>query len=65
MLFEDSSNVWMDSRPLRLADNGQELIWWSERDGWGHYYLYDADGKLKNAITSGEYMADQIIVRGR
>jgi len=60
VLFEDSSNVWMDTRPLRLVNNGQGIIWWSERDGWGHYYLYDADGKVKNAITSGEYMADQI-----
>ena len=60
-LIEERSNVWMDTRPLRMTGNGAELIWWSERDGWGHYYLYDGDGKLKNQITSGEYMADQII----
>lgn len=59
-IFEDTSNVWMDTRPLRLVNNGQELLWWSERDGWGHYYLYGDDGKLKNQVTSGEYMADQI-----
>ena len=42
VLIQERSNVYMDDRPLRLVDNGQELIWWSERDGWGHYYLYDA-----------------------
>ena len=60
-LFEERSNVWVDVRPLRTINNGQQFIWWSERDGWGHYYLYDADGKLKNQITSGEWMADQIV----
>ena len=59
-LIQERSNVWLDVRPLRLAGN-EDLVWWSERDGWAHYYLYGADGKLKNQITSGEYMADQVI----
>jgi dipeptidyl-peptidase 4 len=60
-LIEERSNVWLSTKPLRLTGNGQELIWWSERDGWGHFYLFDAAGKLKNQITSGEYVTDQII----
>jgi dipeptidyl aminopeptidase/acylaminoacyl peptidase len=32
-------------------------VFWSERDGWGHYYLYDANsGTLKNRITDGEFV---------
>ncbi len=60
-LIQERSNVWLSVKPLRLTGNGQELIWWSERDGWGHFYLFDATGKLKNQITSGEYVTDQII----
>ncbi|HEV2488816.1 MAG TPA: DPP IV N-terminal domain-containing protein [Candidatus Acidoferrales bacterium] len=60
-LIEERSNVFLDTRPLRQIGNGQEFIWWSERDGWAHYYLYDGDGKLKNQITSGEFMSDQIL----
>ncbi len=60
-LIEERSNVWLSVKPLRLTGNGQELIWWSERDGWGHFYLFDATGKLKNQITGGEYVTDQII----
>jgi dipeptidyl aminopeptidase/acylaminoacyl peptidase len=31
-----------------------EVIWFSERDDWGHLYLYDLrTGQLKNRITSG------------
>ncbi len=37
------------------------MIWWSERSGWGHFYLYDRDGKLKNAITSGAFRASRIV----
>jgi dipeptidyl aminopeptidase/acylaminoacyl peptidase len=59
-LIEERSNVWLSVKPLRLTGNGQELIWWSERDGWGHYYLFDSAGKLKNQITSGEYVTDQV-----
>jgi dipeptidyl-peptidase 4 len=60
-LIQERSNVWLSVKPLRLTGNGQELIWWSERDGWGHFYLFDAAGKLENQITSGEYVTDQII----
>jgi dipeptidyl aminopeptidase/acylaminoacyl peptidase len=39
-----------------------ELIWFSERDNWGHLYLYDfATGRLKNQITSGEWGVLQLL----
>lgn len=41
-------------RPLR---NGREVLWWSERDGWGHLYRFDAaSGQLLNQITSGPWL---------
>ncbi|HKN59674.1 MAG TPA: DPP IV N-terminal domain-containing protein [Candidatus Acidoferrales bacterium] len=39
-----------------------EVIWYSERDGWAHLYLYDlATGRLKNEITSGEWAVTQVL----
>jgi dipeptidyl aminopeptidase/acylaminoacyl peptidase len=39
-----------------------EVIWYSERDGWSHLYLYDlATGRLKNQITSGEWAVTQLL----
>ncbi len=59
-LIEERMNTYIDSKPLRVINNGGELIFWSERDGWGHYYLYDSNGVLKNAITHGEFVAEDI-----
>ena len=59
-LIEERMNTYVDVKPLRLLADGKELVHWSERDGWGHYYLFDGDGKLKNQITSGEFYADAI-----
>src|SRR5439155_13302176 len=36
--------------------------WFSERDNWGHLYLYDlTTGKLKNRITAGEGNVTQLL----
>jgi dipeptidyl aminopeptidase/acylaminoacyl peptidase len=38
-------------------DDGREVIWMSERDGWNHLYLYDGiTGEVKNQITRGEWV---------
>lgn len=38
-----------------------EFIWYSHSSGWGHLYRYDlATGKLKNAITSGDYVVTEL-----
>jgi dipeptidyl aminopeptidase/acylaminoacyl peptidase len=56
-IIEERLNTYIESKPLRLVNNGSELLFWSERDGWGHYYLYDANtGALKNRITEGEFV---------
>lgn len=42
-------------------NDGKEIILRSERTGYGHFYLYDGDnGKLKRAVTSGNYVTGQI-----
>ncbi|MEM8486988.1 MAG: DPP IV N-terminal domain-containing protein [Bacteroidota bacterium] len=38
-----------------------EVIWFSERDNWGHLYLYDLKtGELKNRITQGAWAVQQV-----
>jgi dipeptidyl-peptidase 4 len=59
-VIQERMNVYLEDKPLRVINNGAELIWWSERDGWGHYYLYGSDGTLKNQIDKGEYVAEDV-----
>jgi dipeptidyl-peptidase 4 len=60
-LIEERSNTYVEVRRLGIASGGEELIQWSERDGWGHFYLYDKIGKLKNQITSGAFHCEDIV----
>ncbi len=60
-LIEERLNTYIDGESLRLVNGGKEMLFWSERDGWGHYYLYDSDGKLKNQVTSGEFNCEGIV----
>ena len=59
-LINEHSNVYIENRgkAIRLFNNESEMLFWSERDGWGHYYLYDSSGNLKRQVTSGEYHVD-------
>jgi dipeptidyl aminopeptidase/acylaminoacyl peptidase len=46
----------------RYLDKSNEIIWYSERDNWGHLYLYDAKtGQLKNQVTKGEWIVSRIV----
>ncbi|MBV9546030.1 MAG: DPP IV N-terminal domain-containing protein [Chloroflexi bacterium] len=39
---------------VRTFDNGSRVLWFSQRDGWGHLYVYDATtGELLEQLTSG------------
>ncbi len=53
LVIEERSNTYIDFEKPELL--GNDLIWWSERDGWGHFYLYGKDGTIKRQLTSGPY----------
>ena len=42
-------------------DDGKELLWISERDGWRHLYLIDGtSGQVKQQVTKGEWVVRQV-----
>ncbi|MCP4553074.1 MAG: prolyl oligopeptidase family serine peptidase [Bacteroidetes bacterium] len=61
ILVEERLNTYVDTKPTFLVNNGTEIIHWSERDGWAHFYLYDGKGNLKNQITSGPWHCENIV----
>ena len=54
----------LDSRrPIhaRALAGSDDMLWFSERSGWGHLYLYNIKtGELKNQITSGDWVLRDI-----
>jgi dipeptidyl-peptidase-4 len=51
-----------DAHNWRFLPASNEVIWFSERDNWGHLYLYDLQtGRLKNQITAGEGNVTQLL----
>ena len=61
VILHEELNTYVETRDAEFFNNLTEFVWWSERDGWAHLYLYGADGTLKNQITSGEFHVDQIL----
>lgn len=60
-LINETLNTYVEVRRPGIVNNGNEIIQWSERDGWAHFYLYDGAGKLKNQITSGDFHCEDIV----
>ena len=62
-IVEEKSPTFIDYSGkffCEILDPTREVVWMSERDGWNHLYLFDANtGAVKSQITRGEW-----VVRG-
>ena len=56
-------NTYLYSLPLiRVLPERGEVLWFSQRDGWGHLYRYDlATGDLLNQVTHGELVVSDLL----
>jgi dipeptidyl aminopeptidase/acylaminoacyl peptidase len=60
-LVEERANVYLDVKKPHIIKGSNQLIHWSQRDGWGHFYLYDLQGNLIHQITKGEFHCDELV----
>ena len=68
-LFEETTETQIqlvdnadESPSLLPLPESNELVWYSNRSGWGHVYLYSTeDGALKRKITSGDWAVRDIV----
>jgi len=65
-VLEEKSETFLESGNGRVnwqyLPGSNEVIWFSERDNWGHLYLHDLQtGREKRAITSGEGNVTQLL----
>ncbi len=54
LVLSDTDAAWVDQKELQFLGNG-DFVLSSERDGHTHLYRYDADGRLLNAVTRGDW----------
>jgi dipeptidyl-peptidase 4 len=43
-----------------VANGGRDVIWFSQRDGWGHLYRYDERGARTGRITEGAWVVGEV-----
>ncbi|MDD4160893.1 MAG: DPP IV N-terminal domain-containing protein [Methanothrix sp.] len=67
IILEESGSTYVEANldyaslpNVRVLKSG-DVIWFSEKDGYGHLYLYGRDGKEKNAITSGNWAVRKLL----
>ena len=59
VLIHEEDKPYMDYKMANIMflNDAKDIIYRSERTGWGHYYLYDNEGNFKHAITQGGWVA--------
>jgi len=56
-----ASNVYGPCSIVPLPETNQ-LVWYSERSGWAHLYLYDIkDGRLVRPLTQGDWLVRDVV----
>lgn len=66
LLVEERSDTQVQVHPLYggrpniHAFSTGEVLWWSERSGWGHLYLYEPDGVVR-PVTAGEWLVRDLV----
>jgi len=62
-LFEESDREYVHpTHPLTfIPDMENRFLWWSERDGYEHLYLYSTTGKLIRQVTRGAWVVNELV----
>lgn len=62
-LFEEKNEKYVEPQhDLYFAPNNpQQFVWWSQRDGFMHLYLYSSDGVLLKQLTKGDWLVNEIV----
>ncbi|MCB9246399.1 MAG: DPP IV N-terminal domain-containing protein [Flavobacteriales bacterium] len=62
-LFEEQNPKYVEpEHPAQfLKSDHSKFLWWSERDGYNHLYLYDTSGKQLKQLTKGNWVVTDLI----
>jgi dipeptidyl-peptidase 4 len=68
-VLRESARTWVELNPgtstvpnWRPVAGGDQVIWYSQRDGWGHLYRVEvAGGQILNRITEGAWAVNDLL----
>jgi dipeptidyl-peptidase-4 len=60
VILTETSPHWVDLTDDFKPLPGGDFLWSSERSGFRHLYLYDAQGRLKRQLTRGDWPVDKV-----
>ena len=62
-LFEEQSTTWVEPEYSLhfLKKRKDQFIWFSERDGWMHMYIYNTNGQFVRQLTQGEWEVNDFL----
>ncbi|WP_337169710.1 DPP IV N-terminal domain-containing protein [Gemmatimonas aurantiaca] len=60
LLTDAIEGAALEPKPIRYLKKGGDFLWWSQKTGWGMFYVYGFDGGEKHALTTGQWNADGI-----
>ena len=61
LLTDAIEGAALEPKPVRYLAKGGEFLWWSQKTGWGMFYVYGFDGGEKRALTTGQWNANSIV----
>ena len=62
ILFEEKNDKYVEPlNPLTFLPNSNDkFLWFSQRDGFNHLYLYDTEGNLIRQVTQGKWIVTSL-----
>ena len=64
-VLNETSKTFIDYSGKKFRydlNDGKEIIWASERDGWNHLYLIDGNnGEVKKQLTKGDWVVRRVL----
>ena len=62
-LFEEKDKKYVEPEhaPLFFKELEDQFVWYSERDGFNHLYLYNTNGKLQKQLTKGKFDVKDVL----
>lgn len=61
-LFEENYKNYVEPQHSLtfLPDESNKFVWWSQRDGYMHLYLYNTKGQMLKQLTKGDWIVNSI-----